>query len=293
MTPGHLQAEDRAGATMTVCEPAVGVAHDDYEQVGALCRKLSEVTDDRHRKRLRCRIITESLPLADHIAYRFVGRGESADDLIQVARVGLIKAIDRYDPGKGPFLAFVVPTIIGDVRRHFRDNTWGMHVPRKLKDMHRRVRATIEPLAQRLGRAPTASEVAAELGVDYEEVVQSADAAYAYRPLSLDSAMPGTPNAGSSAACRHGAEDPRYNDVEDALTVAELVGRLTERERVILKLRFCEDLPQTQIAERLGISQVHVSRLLSATLERLRQDFWEDAPARRGALIGLCCIIVL
>ncbi|MGH3675703.1 MAG: SigB/SigF/SigG family RNA polymerase sigma factor [Mycobacterium sp.] len=294
MTPSQLQAEHHTGAAMPAHAPTAAAAHDDdYTQVSALCRVFTEVTDDKERRRLRSRIITASLPLADHIAYRYVGRGESADDLIQVARMGLIKAIDRYDPAKGQFLGFVVPTIMGEVRRHFRDNTWGIHVPRKVKDTHRRVHATSGQLAQQLGRAPTAREVAAELGIDHEDVVQALEATNAYRPLSLDSAMPGSPNAEPQNAWRHGAEDSRYNTVEDALTVAELVGRLTEREKVILRLRFRDDLPQTQIAARLGISQVHVSRLLAATLARLRQYFWDDAPARRGALVGLCCVVAV
>jgi RNA polymerase sigma-B factor len=279
MTPGQLRA---VGAAVKLSEPTGSVAsNDDYADVAGMCSDLSEAADDDERRRLRCRIVTRCLPLADHIAYRFVGRGESADDLIQIARLGLIKAIDRYDPSKGQLLAFLVPTIMGDVRRHFRDNTWGMHVPRKLKDTHRRVRATSGPLAQRLGRAPTASDLAAELGIDYQEVVQAVDAAYAYRPLSLDAGMPDSQDAESFAAYyQPGADDPRFASVEDAVTVAALVGRLAERERVILALRFCEDLPQSQIARRLGISQVHVSRLLSATLERLRQYFWDDAAMR-------------
>ena len=219
--------------------------------------------------------------MADHIAYRFAGRGESADDLTQVARLGLIKAIDRYNPDKGPFLSYAVPTIMGAVRRHFRDHAWSIHVPRKIKNTHQRARAAIDPLAQRLGRAPTASELAAELSVDRDDLVRSLDAGHAYRPLSLDAPIPGS-QATEPFAARHGAEDPRYGTVEDALTVAELVGRLTERERLIVRLRFCEDLPQSQIGERLGVSQVQVSRLLAATVNRLRQYFWEDASARPG-----------
>lgn len=277
-----LEPEDRPGIYGQAYEPTGSTAKDDYADVGGLCREMNQLTDDLKRRRLRSRIITKCLPLADHIAYRFVGRAEAADDLMQVARLALIKTIDRYDPDKGPFLGYAVPSIMGGVRRHFRDCTWTMHVPRGIKDANQKFRAAIGPLSQRLGRAPTASEVAAEIGIDREQVVQCADAAYAYRPLSLDAATPGGLKEEPSVA-RIGAEDSRYGTVEDVLTVAELVGRLTDRERLILKLRFCDDLPQSQIGQRLGVSQVQVSRLLAATLQRLREHFFEDEedePAR-------------
>ncbi|WP_082949156.1 SigB/SigF/SigG family RNA polymerase sigma factor [Mycolicibacterium celeriflavum] len=257
---------------------AAGTHEDDYDDVGPQCCELRRTPEGARRDSLRCRIITRCLPLADHIAGRFVGRGESADDLRQVARLGLIKAIDRYDPDKGPFLGYAVPTIMGEVRRHFRDHTWVMHVPRRIKDTRQRVRAAIGPMAQRLGRAPTATELAAELGVDRDEVVQSVDAAAAYRPSSLDAAESGDRKS-EPVVARQGLDDPRYSSVEDAMTVAELVSTLTERERLILRLRFCENLPQSQIGRRLGVSQVQVSRLLAATLERLRQSCREESAA--------------
>ena len=216
---------------------------------------------------------------ADHIAYRFVGRGQPAEDLVQVARLGLINAVDRYEEGKGRFLAFAVITVTGDVRHYFRDNTWGMQVPRRIKDTHRRMRAAIDPLSQRLGRTPTASEVAAELGVSREDVAQASAAASAYRPASLDRPNAGSVGGETPGSWCHGAEDPRYGTVEDALTVAELVSRLSDREQDILRMRFCECLPQTEIAQRLGVSQVHVSRLLANTLQRLRNHFWADGAA--------------
>ncbi|WP_231744886.1 MULTISPECIES: SigB/SigF/SigG family RNA polymerase sigma factor [Mycobacteriaceae] len=272
-----------AGNRVDFVEPtggtgAVGTHEDDYDDVHPQCCELRRTPEGARRDSLRCQIITRCLPLADHIAGRFAGRGESADDLRQVARLGLIKAIDRYDPGKGPFLGYAVPTIMGEVRRHFRDHTWVMHVPRRIKDTRQRVCAAIGPMSQRLGRAPTATELAAELGVDRDEVVQSVDAAVAYRPSSLDAAAPGDGKS-EPAAARQGLDDPRYSSVEDALTVAGLVSTLTERERLILRLRFCENLPQSQIGRRLGISQVQVSRLLGATLERLRQSCREESAA--------------
>ncbi|HEY7050947.1 MAG TPA: SigB/SigF/SigG family RNA polymerase sigma factor [Mycobacterium sp.] len=249
---------------------------EDYSQIEDLLVAMVDMPRDTDRfERMRGDIITKCLPLADHIAYRFVGRGEPGDDLVQVARLGLVKAVDRYDPGKGRFLAFAIPTIFGEVRRYFRDNTWGMRVPRKIKDTHLRVRAVIEPMSQRLGRAPTAGELAGELGLGLDEVAQSMNAAYAYRPLSLDATVPGT-EGDTTTMARHGAEDPRYLLVEDCLAVGRLMSQVSEQERDILRMRFCECMTQTQIAQQLGKSQVHVSRLLASTLDRLRQRLQTD-----------------
>lgn len=250
----------------------------DYVHVEEHFRQLMAADDEEERRRCRAEIITRCLPLADHIAYRFVGRGEPGEDLIQVARLGLVKTVDRYQPDKGKFLAFAVPTIFGEVRRHFRDNTWGMRVPRKLKETHLRVRDAIDPMSQRLGRAPTARELAAELDVDCEDIAQSADATFAYRPLSLDATPPGRDTSDQTLGAIQGAEDPHYNTIEDVLALAGLVAELSDREQAILRMRFGACLTQTQIANALGISQVHVSRLLSATLDRLRTRLWSDMP---------------
>jgi RNA polymerase sigma-B factor len=254
-----------------VPRPAATPAGDDYTEVEDLFTRLAEAVDDAERRRWRCQIIIKCLPLADHIAHRYVGRGEPGEDLIQIARLALVQVVDRYRPGSGTFLPFAIPTIMGEVRRHFRDNGWMVHVPRPLKETHRRMRASIDPLSQRLGRAPTAGELAVELGLAREDIAQCIGIAYAYRPCSLDAALPG---AARTALASHGAEDPRYDCIEDELTIAELVSRLSERERELLRMRFCEGLSQTQIARRLGVSQVHVSRRLAATLDRLRRLFW-------------------
>jgi RNA polymerase sigma-B factor len=251
----------------------------DYTQVEQHFYRLLAVDDEDERRRCRAEIISKCLPLADHIAYRFVGRGEPSDDLIQVARLGLVKTVDRFNPDKGRFLAFAVPTIIGEVRRHFRDNTWGMRVPRRIKDTHLRVRDAIDPMSQRLGRAPTASELAAELNLACDDIAQSAEAAYAYRPLSLDATLPGSDLSDPTLGGMQGAEDPRYDTIEDVVTVAHLIPELSNREQAILRMRFCESLTQTEIAKALGISQVHVSRLLSTILDRLRRRLWSDAPS--------------
>lgn len=258
-------------AAMSRAARSANAVRDDYTDVESLFVGLAAAHTDDERQRWRCQIITSCMPLADHIAYRFVGRGEPCDDLIQVARLGLVKAVDRYRPEKGEFLGFAVPTIIGDLRRHFRDNTWALHVPRGLKETHRHVRAAVEPLSQRLGRAPTTGEIAAELGLELEQVAESMEAAYAYRPASIDAVAPGGPTCQPPPPwSQRGSEDPRYASVEDRLAAASLIGELTHRERLVLKMRFCDGMTQTQIAQRLDMSQAHVSRLLSGVLDRLR-----------------------
>lgn len=238
--------------------------------------QMLDIDDVDEVCRLRAQIVTTCLPLADHIARRYAGRGEPDDDLVQVARLGLMKAIDRYDPQKGRFLGFAVPTVIGEVRRHFRDNTWGMRVPRAVKDTRLRMRDAFGSLAQRLGRTPTARELAVELDVEYEDVIQAAQAAYAYRPLSLDAPVVGGDRTEQTLGATQGATDQRFDTIEDAMTVAAAVPELSQREQAILRMRFCDCLTQNEIGIALGISQVHVSRLLTVALQRLRTYLWTD-----------------
>lgn len=258
----------------------------DWSAVEDLFERLAACSTPGERRRWRQRIITECLPLADHIAYRFVGRGEPSDDLIQVARIGLVKSVDRYVPAKGRFMAFAVPTIRGEVRRHFRDGTWSMRVPRKVQETQLRMRHAVETLSQRLNRSPTNPEVARELGVDDDDVAQSHSAHWAYRPLSLDAPRPaddGSEPTGIGAT--HGVDDPGYETVENIMVLREAIAELDPRRRAILGMRFFEGLTQREIALRLDISQVQVSRLLDATLTRLR-DRMDDgvaAPAAEAA----------
>ncbi len=251
---------------------------DVYEHVEEQCRDLLASDNADEMRRLREQIIATCLPLADNIAHRYAGRGESTEDLTQVARLALVKVVNRYDPDKGRFLGYAVRTIIGEVRRHFRDNTWGMRVPRRVKDTRLRMRGATEELTQRLGRAPTAHELAAELDIRYEDVIQAVEAAYAYRPLSLDATVASSGSAARSVARRQGARDPRYETIEDVMAVAGAVPELSHRQRAILRMRFCDCRTQTEIGRALGISQVHVSRLLSAALERLRVRLVSDMP---------------
>jgi RNA polymerase sigma-B factor len=232
-------------------------------------RLLPEASEQYARQRER--IVRRCLPLAEHIARRFSGRGESYDDLLQVARLGLMNAVIRFDEEAGSdFTYFAVPTIMGEVRRHFRDNGWAVRVPRRLKELHLRIAAATAQLTQRLGRAPTASELATELGMNREEVVEGLVAGCSYRTLSIDNGNSGDDMP--SIADRLGAADPELDHIDNREALRPLLARLPERERTVLALRFFESMTQSQIAERIGVSQMHVSRMLAKTLAQLRAD---------------------
>lgn len=224
-------------------------------------------------QRHRDQIVERCLPLADHIARRFEGRGEPRDDLVQVARVGLVNAVARFDIETGSdFVSFAVPTIMGEVRRHFRDNSWSVKVPRRLKELHLRLGAATADLSQRLGRAPTASELAAELGMDRADVVEGLVAGSSYNTLSIDTASGSEDDAVRAIADTLGVVDSGLNQIENREALRPALESLPERERMVLVLRFFESMTQTQIAERVGISQMHVSRLLAKSLTRLRDQ---------------------
>jgi RNA polymerase sigma-B factor len=238
-----------------------------FRELAALAAGSTEF--HRHRDK----IIERCLPLADHIARRFEGRGEPRDDLVQVARVGLVNAVVRYDVDAGSdFVSFAVPTIMGEVRRHFRDNSWSVKVPRRLKELHLRLGAATADLSQRLGRAPTATELAGELGMDRAEVVEGLVAGSSYNTLSIDSGGGGDDDDARAIADTLGDPDARLDRIEDQQALRPLLDALPERERTVLVLRFFDSMTQTQIAERVGISQMHVSRLLAKSLARLRDQ---------------------
>lgn len=253
----------------------------DYAEVTDMCRRLAELDDHSvDHRRQRELIIETCLPLANHIARRFNNRGEPVDDLIQVARLGLMKAANRFDPENGAeFLAFAIPTMMGEVRRHFRDHGWAVKVPRRLKELQPQVNTSRDELTQRLGRAPTASEIAADLGIDREEVVQAQIAFSCYACLSSDSpARAGEDDEGRAMGNTFGDIDPNLDRVLEAETVRPLLAALPEREQLVIKLRFFENMTQTQIAEQVGVSQMHVSRLLARSLTALRESV--QAPER-------------
>lgn len=227
---------------------------------------------DPCRSDLRGHLVMGYLPVARHIARRFADRGESMDDLEQVATIGLLGALERFDPDRGrDFLSFAVPTIMGEVRRHFRDRTWSLRTPRGVKDNYLAVGAAITTLSQDLTRAPTVPELAEHLGLAQEQVREAIAAGDARRPASLNTA-PGEGDDNDALADRLGADDLDIERVETAALVRALVRRLPQRERTILALRFVHEKTQTEIAEVLCISQMHVSRLLARTLSQLREE---------------------
>lgn len=219
-------------------------------------------TNDRA---LRDELVIAHQSIALACARRFASRGEPLDDLTQVAMLGLVKAVERFDPDKGiPFAGFAVPTITGELRRHFRDATWAVHVPRRAKDLHVRMPATVERLRVSLGRPPTADELASDLSCSPEDVLDALDAGAAYRSASTD-----TPEGFHAASVSQmGNEHGIAN--EDRVLLEQLLLTLPERQRKIVWLRFFEDLSQSEIAEIVGTSQVHVSRLLRESLRGLR-----------------------
>jgi RNA polymerase sigma-B factor len=253
--------------------PSKKRSDDSYDDVVEMFVALSAMPAESHeyRRQREC-IVRRCLPLADHVARHFGRRGEGLEDLTQVARLGLMNAINRFDPDKGPsFIGFAIPTMMGEVRRYFRDYSWSMRVPRRLRELHVQISRATADLAQRLGRAPTASELSQELGVSHEEIVECLVASDAYQLESLDAPM-GSDGSGNarSVADTVGAIDPQIDHITDREAVRSLVGELPQREREVLHMRFFESMTQSQIAERIGVSQMQVSRILAGTLQSLR-----------------------
>ncbi|WP_309229755.1 MULTISPECIES: RNA polymerase sigma factor SigF [unclassified Blastococcus] len=231
---------------------------------------------DPRRERLREILVEEHLPLVRHFARRFSNRGEPFDDLLQVGTLGLIAAIDRFDPTRGvEFLSFAVPTITGEIKRHFRDQGWSVRVPRRLQELHLSLNAAVGELAQKNGRAPTPSELAQHLGIPREEVLEGLAVANAYRSSSLDERLSGDDDSPTLAATL-GEEDAALEGVEYRESLQPLLATIPARERRILILRFFGNMTQSQIAADIGISQMHVSRLLSQTLAKLREGLLKD-----------------
>ena len=226
-------------------------------------------------QQLRNRLVETHLDLARREALRFAGRGEPVDDLLQVARLGMLKAVERFDPTLGvPFSAFARPTIAGELRRHFRDTTWSVHVPRGLKDLHAGLSRTIAALAASLGRQPTAAELAKEVGASVDEVLEALELRSAYRPTSINAPIDADGTTADPAAAD---ESDGIDPAIDSMLVRELLGHLDGRQRMIVYLRFFGQLSQSEIADRVGVSQVHVSRLLRSSMITLR-GLLDDRP---------------
>jgi RNA polymerase sigma-B factor len=221
----------------------------------------------------REQLVNRFLPLARQLARRYQRGGEQLDDLVQVASLGLLKAIDRFDPARETaFSSFAVPTILGELKRHFRDKGWAVRVPRDLQELAVKVDRVADEMSRELGRAPTPSEIAERTGTSLEQVLEAREASAAYRAVSLDRPRTDEEDEGESYADAVGAEDPGYRLAEDAATVQRLMRALSDREREVLRLRFEEDLTQSEIGQRVGVSQMHVSRLIRQSVARLREE---------------------
>ncbi|MEV1048279.1 SigB/SigF/SigG family RNA polymerase sigma factor [Streptomyces sp. NPDC049916] len=241
-------------------------------------RRLRVLPAGPEREVLRGETICAWLPMAYRLASRFRNRGETLEDLRQVAAMGLVKAVDRYDPERGKaFETYAVPTVTGELKRHFRDHTWDVHVPRRVQDLRNQVRLARRDLAQRLGgRNPTTAEIATESKLSEEDVLLGLEALESYSALSLD-AEPSGAEGGAPLADRLGSCDRALDVAVDREAVKPGLGRLPERERTILYLRYFQDMTQLSIAEQLGISQMHVSRLISQSCRQIRDGALLDA----------------
>jgi len=242
----------------------------DSKEREELRRKFLEYATSRDRA-LRDDLVTAHMGLAEYLARRFTNRGEPLDDLVQVAALGLLKAVDRFDPERGlEFSTYATPTIVGELKRHFRDKGWAVRVPRRVQELHLRLGSVVSILSQELGRSPTIGAAVSE-----EEVLEAIEAGHAYRFTSLDA--PAGNDDEMSLSAELGAEDQGLIDSEHRVTLSPLIAQFPPRERMILHLRFFEGLTQSEIAARLGISQMHVSRLLARALAQLRTQAEDDS----------------
>lgn len=230
------------------------------------------------RQGLREDLVQLALPFAGRLARRYRGRGEPLEDLEQVARLGLVKAVDRYDPERGSFTAYAAVTITGEIKRHFRDRTWGVHVPRRLQDLTIEVSQATATLTTELSRTPTVGELAERLDTSEEDILAALESAAGYTPASLNG--PVGDDGPAELGDMFGSLDADLESVDDRLTVSGLLYRLPPRERRILAMRFYGNYTQSDIAAEFGISQMHVSRLLSRTLNWLRQAMLTDSVPR-------------
>ncbi|MFI5972176.1 SigB/SigF/SigG family RNA polymerase sigma factor [Streptomyces sp. NPDC051452] len=258
--------------TLPVAEPPARRSHADAPDTGRLFALLKELEDGPRRNAVREELVTAWLPMAHRIAGRFRDRGESLEDLRQVAALGLVKAIDRFDPSQGAFESYAVPTITGEVKRHFRDRMWAVRVPRRVQDLRNRVRVARRELTQRPGSPePTVAAIAAHTGLAEDEVSAGLEALESFSTLSLDAEL-ADGDDGYSLADTLATAETSYDVVLDREAAKEGLRRLPERERAILYMRFFEDMTQSRIADRLGLSQMHVSRLISRSCALVREQ---------------------
>jgi RNA polymerase sigma-B factor len=244
---------------------------DDRTQRAREDRRLLERLHHDGDPAAREALVQRFLPLARQLARRYQHGGEQLDDLVQVASLGLLKAIDRFDPSRETaFSSFAVPTILGELKRHFRDKGWAVRVPRDLQELAVRVDRVTEELARDLSRAPSVAEIAESIGTTAEQVLEAREASAAYRAVSLDRSRDDDDEGDGGLADSIGRMDPGFDVAEDSATVERLMRVLSEREREVLRLRFVEDLTQSEIGARVGVSQMHVSRLIRQAIAELR-----------------------
>jgi RNA polymerase sigma-B factor len=246
------------------------------DEVRRLLREYRETRDPATRERL----VDLNSDLVHFIARRFANRGEPLEDIEQVGFLGLIAAIERFDPSlENEFSTFATPTISGEIRRHFRDRSWAVRVPRRLQENYVRAVRAREQLQNELGREPSVAEIAERLGLEADEVLAALEVSPAQHTLSLDSTVGGGGDEeGLELGRRLGQEDENLDRVEMKAILEQAMAHLTPRERQIMAMRFFDQLPQTEVAKRLGISQMHVSRLQRAALEHMRREFTEPPP---------------
>jgi RNA polymerase sigma-B factor len=233
-------------------------------------KRLLALYHEQGDLRAREELTKRFMPLARQLARRYQRGNESLDDLVQVASLGLVKAIDRYDIERGnAFSSYAVPTILGELKRYFRDVGWAVHVPRGMQERIMQVNQAMDRMSRDLGRSPTPAEISKEVAIPVEHVLEALEAAVAYEATSLDAPRAGDPD-GESYAESMGEEDGAYEQIEYLQSIAPTMRALPERDRLVLKLRFEDDMTQSEIADQIGVSQMHVSRLIRRALTRLR-----------------------
>jgi RNA polymerase sigma-B factor len=282
VAPSLLRSKDETVAHAFPADPTTrpADAHAVDDEVEEFAAAIAGSENDQHRCELRDAIVELTLPLADAIAMRYTGRGIETDDLIQVARTALVKAAVRYRPGAGPgFAAFAAPTVSGEIKRWFRDQGWSVRPPRRIQELRSRLVVEEERLRHDLSRDPHDTELAAALQVPVADVLEARSCSAGYHAVSLDAPSP----AGTSLADHllvTACPTTTY-DTRDALRHS--VAALTDRQRLVLQLRFVDELTQSEIGERIGVSQMQVSRILRSALDRLRRGMEDERPGARDA----------
>ncbi|TIC84119.1 RNA polymerase sigma factor SigF [Nocardioides sp. GY 10127] len=276
-TAGHDSLGDAVDATGETDERRAGIEATRRRSAALFARLLDPDASQAERDTVRDELVQLHLPLVEHCARRFRNRGEPFEDLVQVGTIGLIKSVDRFDTDRGvEFSTYATPTIIGEIKRYFRDKGWAIRVPRRLQELRMQIGTATAELTQDLGRSPTASELATHLDCSVEEIVEGIESSNAYSTLSLD-AGDDTEDGAPSMLDALGEEDVNIAQVEVRESLKPLLDQLDPREKKILLLRFFRNMTQSQIAAEIGVSQMHVSRLLNRTLTHLRESLADDA----------------